>query len=99
MENAKRIFCPECEIRSELLKITPQKMLDEVLSQPFVEGFSTPLEEFKRRLSICKTCPSLRENVLCAECGSFVAYRAHILKNTCPFPFENKWETSKNCNF
>ncbi|MDR0641153.1 MAG: DUF6171 family protein [Treponema sp.] len=45
----------------------------------------------RRRLACCSSCDSLREQVLCAQCGCFVRFRAAVLKSWCPSPAGDKW--------
>ncbi len=84
-------LCPECEIRALQSRITKESIEKSVSKMAKRQGVTTEDEEYKRRLSICERCPSLRSEILCAECGSYVAYRAKLANATCPFPGRDKW--------
>ncbi len=88
-----KAYCPECEIRELQSKITKESIEKSVSKMASVQGVTTEDEEYKRRLSICASCPSLRSEILCAECGSYVAYRARIVASSCPFPGNDKWKS------
>ena len=49
-------------------------------------GKETPQE--KKRLSICKKCPHLKNNKICGKCGCFVAAKAKAPQSSCPI---RKW--------
>ena len=91
MEEQKS-FCPECELRKLQSEATKEKIEEIVSKMAYTEGVTTPEAEYKRRLQICSECPSLKAEILCAECGSYVAFRAHNSSGKCPFPGKNKWE-------
>ncbi len=84
-------YCPECELRELQSKITRQSIEESVSKMAFVKGINTPAAEYERRLSICMDCPSLRSQIMCAECGTYVAYRARILSAKCPSADGDKW--------
>lgn len=90
-----KTFCPECEIHSMKTEITQEKILEIVNKMAYVEGVTTPDEIFRNRLEICKSCTSLQNKIMCMECGSYIAFRAHNLSSTCPYPGCNKWEQTK----
>lgn len=85
-------FCPECELRALQSQITEERIQEIVDKMAFAEGITTPQDEYERRLSICRECPSLSAKIMCSECGSYVAFRAHNLSGTCPYPGNNKWK-------
>ena len=72
-------------------RITKESIEASVAKMARLEGVTTEEGEYKRRLSICGECPSLKAEVMCAECGSYVAYRARISSSSCPFPGGDKW--------
>lgn len=85
-------FCPECEIRALQSAITPEKIRMIVSQMAFVDGVTTPDPLYVKRVAVCSKCPCLKAEILCSECGSYVAYRAKILRATCPFPGTDKWK-------
>ena len=88
-------YCPECEIRELQSRITKESIAASVARMATVRGVTTEAGEYERRLAICGRCPSLRSDILCAECGSYVAYRARIASSSCPFPGQDKWATEQ----
>lgn len=91
-EQEKKAFCPECELREMQSKITEESIALAISKMAYVEGISSPKEEYERRMSICKDCKRLEAKIMCMECGSYVAFRAISLAQKCPFPGYNKWE-------
>ena len=89
----EKAVCPECEIRALQAAVTKESSASSVAKMARVQGVTTEDAEYKRRLAVCERCPSLRSEILCAECGSYVAYRARILNASCPFPGQDKWKT------
>lgn len=87
-----KVICPECELRALQAEITEERINEIVSRMAFVEGITTPQDEYLKRIAVCKECTSLKSNIMCSECGAYVAFRAHNLKNKCPFPGKNKWE-------
>ena len=87
----QKVFCPECEIRALQAKITKDRIQADVAKMVYVQGITAPEDVYKKRLEICAGCPSLKSEIMCAECGSYVAYRAKMLSSTCPYPGNNKW--------
>lgn len=85
-------FCPECEIRAMMGRISKESIEASVAKMAKVDGVTTEDGEYKRRLAVCEGCPSLRAEIMCAECGSYVAYRARIASSTCPSPDGDKWK-------
>lgn len=73
-------------------RITKESIEASVARMAKLEGVTTEEGEYKRRLAVCEDCPSLRDGILCAECGSYVAYRARIANSCCPFPGGDKWK-------
>ena len=90
----EKAVCPECEIRALQASVTKESIASSVAKMARVQGVTTGDAEYSRRLSVCESCPSLKGEILCAECGSYVAYRARILNATCPFPGQDKWKAS-----
>lgn len=89
----QRTFCPECEIRRLMVADTPQKIAEVISSMPFIEGVTAPPAVYSKRLAVCRTCPSFKAEMMCAECGTYVAYRARQLDSTCPYPGSDKWNS------
>lgn len=89
---SEKAFCPECEIRELQSAISRESIEKAVSKMARIEGVTTEEGEYERRLLICKSCPSLRSEIMCAECGSYVAYRARIISSTCPYPGCDKWK-------
>ena len=90
----EKAVCPNCEIQAMMGRITKESIEASVAKMARRDGVTTEEEEYKRRLAVCEGCPSLRDGILCAECGSYVAYRARIASSTCPFPGGDKWKVS-----
>ncbi len=76
-------------------RITKESIEASVAKMARRDGVTTEEGEYKRRLAVCEGCPWLREGIRCAECGSYVAYRARIASSTCPFPGGDKWKGSR----
>jgi hypothetical protein len=89
---ADKPFCPECEIRAMMGRVSKESIEASVAKMARLEGVTTEEDEYRRRLEICASCPSLRADIMCAECGSYVAYRARIASSTCPAPDGDKWK-------
>ncbi|MBQ3799897.1 MAG: hypothetical protein II837_06330 [Treponema sp.] len=87
----EKAICPNCEIKAMMGRITKESIEASVAKMARLEGVTTEDGEYKRRLAVCEACPSLRDGILCAECGSYVAYRARIASSACPFPGGDKW--------
>lgn len=51
-----------------------------------VTGRTIPQEN--KRMSICKKCPSFREDKRCEMCGCYMPAKVKAPKATCP---QNKW--------
>jgi len=85
-------YCPECELRQSMMKITPQSIQQTISNMAYQEGITTEPEVYDKRLLICKECSSLRDEIMCSECGSYVAFRARIKASQCPYPGINKWK-------
>ena len=90
-DNQKK-FCPECEIRKLQSQITKDRIEDDIAKMEYVPGVTTPEDIYRKRLETCSTCSSLQAEILCSECGSYVAYRARMISATCPYPGNNKWQ-------
>lgn len=81
MLSEKKPFCKRCL----LLDIDPDglyKKVSELISL-MPEDQRADADEYERRLSLCRSCTSLRDG-LCGECGCFVELRAAAKKNYCP---------------
>ena len=89
-------YCPECEIRALQLKITPQSIQDAIKNMAFVDGITSPADLYNKRMEICSKCTDFISGMMCAQCGSYVAYRARILNSYCPFPGNDKWKNLIN---
>lgn len=90
-DSQKKPFCPECEIRALQVEITKDRIDAAVAKMAYVAGITAPDHIYRTRLETCRSCPSLRAEIMCAECGSYIAYRARMLSATCPYPGNNKW--------
>ena len=88
----EKAICPNCEIKAMMGRITKESIEASVAKMARLDGVTTEEGEYKRRLAVCEGCSSLRDGILCAECGSYVAYRARIVSSTCPFPGGDKWK-------
>lgn len=88
---APRGYCPQCELRALQTALTPERIRAQVAAMATQPGVTAPPAEYERRLAICADCPRLHGQVLCVECGSYVAYRARLVAARCPFPGTNKW--------
>lgn len=53
------------------------------------EDKKTPPDEYRRRLGICVSCPSLMDG-MCGECGCFAEIRAAKAYMHCPLS-EDRW--------
>ena len=84
-------YCPQCELRALQAALTPERIRAQAAQMAAKAGVTAPAAEYERRLAVCGACPRLQGGVLCAECGSYVAYRARLLAATCPYPGKNKW--------
>ncbi len=81
-----RPFCPECDLREQMSRITRRSLLEEVRRL----GIEAGEDEFARRLSVCDGCFQLEAGMLCRMSGAYVAYRARVLSaDGCP---RGKWE-------
>ena len=83
--------CPLCALREQQATLTAESIRKAAEAQPFISGLTTPAAEYERRLAACSSCPSQQGGILCAECGSYTAYRARLLKATCPYPAGSRW--------
>lgn len=92
---AEKSFCPECELHELMAANTPEKIAEVISKMPFIEGVTAPQHVYEQRLAVCRTCPSFKAEMMCAECGTYVAYRARTVASTCPFPGNNKWQALK----
>ena len=90
LEAQRGRFCPECEIRELQTRITKEKIEHDIANMVHVDGVTTPDHVYEKRIETCRSCSSLQAEILCSECGSYVAYRAKILSATCPYPGKNK---------
>ena len=86
-----RGFCPQCEIRAAQAQLTPEVIKARALAQEELPGITAGRDLYEARLAVCKSCPSLQGGLVCAECGSYVAYRARLKAAVCPAPGRNKW--------
>ena len=84
-------FCPQCALRELQAALTPERIQAQALSMQARDGITTLPDEYERRLSVCARCERLQGSVLCAECGSYVAYRARLSAATCPYPGGSRW--------
>ena len=50
------------------------------------KGF--PLAEYKKRIDICRSCPSMKGSV-CKECGCLMTIKARMATTKCPL---GKWQ-------
>lgn len=48
-----------------------------------------PIEEYVRRIRICKECPFFKCGAFCAKCSCVVCAKARFGQAYCP---ENKWD-------
>ena len=90
MEN-NRSFCPECELKAASMAVTKESILEQVSGMAFVEGVTTPEIQYRKRLEICESCDRLSSGIMCSVSGSYVAFRAKLIKNKCPFVGRDKW--------
>ncbi|MCR5763611.1 MAG: DUF6171 family protein [Treponema sp.] len=88
-------FCPECEIRELQSQVTKERIENDIANMVYVPGVTAPEYIYKKRLEACKACNSLQAEIMCSECGSYVAYRARMLSATCPYPGKDKWLLSQ----
>ena len=86
--------CPQCEIRAQLAAFTPERIRALADAEAYQEGITAAPALYEKRLRTCAACPHLKSGVLCADCGSYVAFRAKLKAATCPFPGTDKWETA-----
>jgi hypothetical protein len=84
--------CIRCELEKLQSLITPEYILNVVDNLPEEEGVTADKSEYERRMKICGACEAFTGGMLCMHCGSYPAYRAHVLAGTCPYPGKNKWE-------
>ena len=85
-------YCPLCEIR-ELQSLISPEYVKELASNMIVEkGGTTDDDIYHKRLTVCETCDAFRGRMVCAYCGSYVAFRARPAAAFCPYPGKNKWE-------
>ncbi|MCR5724265.1 MAG: DUF6171 family protein [Treponema sp.] len=85
-------WCPQCELHAQMAAITPESIRAQAEAQAFVPGITADSATYARRLKICASCPKLVSEMLCSECGSYVAFRARLEKARCPFPANDKWQ-------
>lgn len=93
VQTADARLCPRCETDAGFLNLvlTPDKIDTLVKEIPLSESLAADSELCRNRLSVCGTCESLSEEVLCSHCGCFVQFRARIEKSYCPNPSGDKW--------
>ena len=91
---APAAYCPQCELRAMQAVLTPERIRAQVAAMGAQPGVTAPPAEYERRLAVCAACPRLQGGVLCAECGSYVAYRARLQNARCPFPASDKWRAA-----
>ena len=53
-------YCPECELKELMAKITPETINKVVSKMAYQEGVSATTQEYEKRLETCRKCPSLR---------------------------------------
>ena len=75
-----------------MTQITSETINKIVSRMVYQEGITANPETYTKRLSECKKCSSLRNDIMCAECGSYVAFRARVKASKCPYPGLNKWK-------
>ncbi|MCH5295326.1 MAG: hypothetical protein J1F14_05440 [Treponema sp.] len=84
-------FCPRCERLALQRLLTPDNIMRDISSMAYVEGVTTPSNEYEKRLGTCFSCEALQGRTTCAHSGSLVAYRAKIMGASCPYPGKDKW--------
>jgi hypothetical protein len=84
--------CIRCELEKLQSLITPEYIANVVDNLPEEEGVTADKVEYERRMKICGACGAFTGGMLCTHCGSYSAYRAHVLAGTCPYPGNNKWK-------
>lgn len=92
MLQENKVYCPRCEMQALQSQLTAASVESQVQAMTYIEGFSSPQALYKKRLSICKSCPALLGGITCSYSGSLAAYKAAILSATCPNPEGNKWQ-------
>ena len=91
MNESSKTICPECELRKLQVQITKEKILQIVEKMEYQEGITTPQELYEDRLKKCDACPYLVSQIMCSQCGAYVALRAKNLSATCPCPGKSRW--------
>ncbi|MBS4195589.1 DUF6171 family protein [Lederbergia citri] len=72
--------------------IISQEVIQELIQDAEKEGRKiVPEDVYEKRLSICKSCPSLQYETTCMHSGSLIHYRARLEESICPFPQGSKW--------
>ncbi|MCR5218201.1 hypothetical protein [Treponema sp.] len=84
--------CPECQIKESLARISAEEIMEKAAGLPFKEGITSPDHIFKERMAACLKCPACISGTTCSYSGSWCAYRARVIQNTCPFPGINRWD-------
>lgn len=80
--------CPHCQ--SKFLPTTEE--IEQIVKMTKVdESQKTDELLYKERLAACKSCAYFEEDILCMQCGCFVAVRALYKNKKCPHPNGSKW--------
>ena len=72
--------------------MTPEYIAQVVKNLPEEDGVTACSAEYKRRMDICGACSAFAGGMTCTYSGSYAAYRAHVLADTCPYPGNDKWK-------
>ena len=82
------MFCPECESKRELasMEMTPE-ILEEMAASEVCADYVGD-EIYAQRLTICKKCNHLMNEMTCMNCGCFIQFRARHSQAAC---VEGKW--------
>ncbi len=84
-----KVYCPECQLKEQMSRITKESVLAEVKALTDEEGCTASPQEFERRLKICDECYNLSGGIMCSLTGAYCAYRARMSDSKCP---RGKWE-------
>ena len=87
-----RKICYRClieDLDDSKLAEAVKEMIDNISSE-----FRTPIEEYDRRLKICRECESLVSGT-CVKCGCYIELRAAGKDQRCPDP-KNKWKNTES---
>lgn len=82
--------CPDKEEKKKSPNILQRGMtLAKATTEHIITGMKhVEPDEYMRRLSICKTCPSREEGFVCRECGCYMGIKASWAEQKC---LNNKW--------